>query len=318
LISAEGPWIARFFLLLFVFLLTCPKTALAVEAGGVDARVLAEFSQGLKYPTDLAVDENSRAYVVDGLNQRIVVLDPQANLLREIRHTGFKNPVGIDLFRDRLYVSDPEAGTLFVFSLEGDFVRSISLPIGCDPVDVLALDDKIVISDNDNHRLLFLSYKGGLLKAIGRDADKIQPMRSVKGVTLPAGRGGDRVAEFKYPGILTRGEKNFLVVDVLNGRVQAFSHLGNFDRMIGQFGTDGEALYRPKGACACFRGEGTLVSDSYSGQIHVYNEFAESQGFIQLNGKPWSLQGPTAVQCCGDSWWVVDCRDSRVVRFEVQ
>jgi hypothetical protein len=252
------------------------------------------------------------------LNRRIVVLDTDAAFLREIRHAGFRNPVGVDVWLDRLFVSDPEAGALFIFTLKGEFLERMDLPVGCDPVDVLALDDKIVISDNDNHRLLFLSYDGSLLSAIGRDAHKVKPMRSMKGMTLPVGRAGDQVKEFKFPGILSRHLNSFMVIDVLNGRVQAFTRLGNFDRMIGHFGTNGDDLFRPKGACSCFNGRGTLITDSYAGQIHAYDEYAESWGLLQLDGKTWNLQGPTAISCCGDSWWVVDCRASRVVRFEIQ
>ncbi len=307
-------------LLLLLGVLCCvlPDTASAVDAQGTEARILAEYSDGLSYPTDLAVDAQSLAYVVDGLNRRIVVLSQDAQMLREIRHDGFRNPVGVDAWLDRLYVSDPEAGALFIFTLKGEFVERMDLPQGCDPVDVLALDDKIVVSDNDNHRLLFLSYDGSLLSAVGRDADKINPMRSMKGMTLPVGRAGDQVKEFKFPGILSRHLNSFMVIDVLNGRVQAFTRLGNFDRMIGHFGTNSVDLFRPKGACSCFNGRGTLITDSYAGQIHAYDEYAESWGLLQLDGKTWNLEGPTAISCCGDSWWVVDCRASRVVRFDVK
>ena len=286
-------------------------------ATAVEVRVLAEVAAGTRLPTDLATDNKSNAYVVDGLNQRVVVISPQGQLLREIRHEGFVNPVGDDVWQDRLYVSDPEAGAIFVMSLDGKPLLTIPLPGNCDPVDVLALDDKLVVSDNDNHRLLFITTDGALLQAIGRGGAEIRPMRRMAGMTLPDGKPGDRVEEFKFPGILARHMNGFLVVDVLNGRIQAFTRLGNFDRMVGSFGTDGEHLYRPKGACACWDGRGMLITDSYLGMIHAYDEYAQSQGLLMHKGKPWRLEGPTAITCCGSSWWVVDSRASRILRFDI-
>lgn len=280
-------------------------------------RVLAQYAEGLEFPTDLATDGQAMAYVVDGLNRRVVVVDMNGRLVREIRHDGFVRPLGADIHEKQLWVSDPGAGALFAFDLEGRPEERIDLPSNCDPVDVLALDDKLVVSDNDNHRLLFVNYDGSLLKAIGRGAEEIRPMRTMRGMSLPEGRAGDRVQEFKYPGILARHLNSFMVIDVLNGRIQAFTQLGNFDRMIGAFGADGKSLFRPKGACACYGGRGTLVTDSYTGLISAFDEYAENQGFLTLDGAPWRLEGPTAISCCGDSWWVVDCRGSRILRFDI-
>jgi len=290
----------------------------AARAQSTAVRILAEYSEGLSYPTDLATDSRALAYLVDGLNRRIVVVDLAGRLVREIRHDGFVRPLGIDVFGDRVYVSDAGAVALFVLTLEGRFVERIDLPVGCDPVDVLALDDKLVVSDNDNHRLLIVSYDGSLLKAVGRGAEAIRPLRSMGGMELPEGRAGDRVEEFKYPGIIARHQTSFMVIDVLNGRIQAFTALGNFDRMIGSFGADGQHLFRPKGACSCWDGRGTLITDSYTGLVYAYDEYAESQGALTLDGQPWRLEGPTAISCCGDSWWIVDCRGSRIVRFEIK
>ncbi len=289
-----------------------PRAAWAVEV-----RILQDVKAGTTFPTDLATDAKSNAYVVDGLNRRVVVISPQGQLLREITNPGFVNPLGNDIWKDRLYVSDPEAGSIFVMGLEGKLLQTIQLPGNCDPVDVLALEDKLVVSDNDNHRLLFVSYDGALLQVIGRGGGEIKPMRRMAGMTLPDGRPGERVEEFKFPGILARHQNGFMVIDVLGGRIQAYTRLGNFDRMVGSFGTDGERLYRPKGACACWNGKGLLITDSYLGMVHAYDEYAQSQGMLMLKGKPWRLEGPTAIACCGSSWWVVDSKASRIVRFDI-
>lgn len=286
-------------------------------AWAADVRILQDVAAGTKFPTDLATDSKANAYVVDGLNKRIVVISPQGQLIREIRHPGFVNPVGNDIWQDHLYVSDPEAGSIFVTTLDGKPQQTIQLPGNCDPVDVLALEDKLVVSDNDNHRLLLISYDGALLQVIGRGGEEIRPMRRMAGMTLPDGRPGERVEEFKFPGILARHLNGFMVIDVLGGRIQAYTKLGNFDRMVGSFGTDGERLYRPKGACACWNGKGLLITDSYLGMVHTYDEYAQSQGMLTWKGKPWRMEGPTAIACCGSSWWVVDSRASRIIRFDI-
>ena len=298
----------RRLLLLGLFLVLCP------DSQAREVTILAVAEAELRYPTDLALDADDEAWVVDGLNARVVEFDKRGRFRRELRHPAFQNLVGIDIAGGAVYLTDTGSASIHVLSPEGELRKSIALPAGCDPVDVLVLPDRLVVSDNDNHRLLLLSAEGGLQGVIGKGArglsdSEVRP--------LPAGQPGEAVAEFIYPGILSRHGSGFLAVDVLGGRVQAFTQLANFDRMVGNFGEAPDRLFRPQGACACWTGMGVLVTDGYTGLIHLYSEYSEHQGVLERGGRPWALRGPTAITGRNGAWWIVEGRTGRIIKVGI-
>ena len=93
---------------------------------------------GLSEPSDMVIDENNIAYIVDTGNQRIVVYDLNTEkVVKEMKKgtinsdefTGFETPKGI--FRTNegeLYIADSGAKTVFRFTKDFEFVRREDKP----------------------------------------------------------------------------------------------------------------------------------------------------------------------------------------------
>jgi hypothetical protein len=292
--------------------------AFSLVAFAAEVRVITSYEGDLKFPTDLAADDAGNAYVVDGINKRVVVISKNGDLVREIKSKTFGSILGIDLSDNRIYLSDTENDCIHILSLNGVIQAQVKLPAIVDPVDVAYRDGKLLISDNDNHRLLQFNMDGDLVKVVGRGDRKISVPQKAGNINLSQGSPGELVNEFHYPGLISKTEKGYIVVDVLGARVKAYTGLLNYEKFVGSFGLNHDKLYRPKGAAICDKFDKILVSDSYSGQLKLFDYEKETAVVLQKNGEVWKLSGPTSIVCLGDSWWVVDCRASRIVRFEIK
>lgn len=271
------------------------------------------WTAGMSFPTDMALDAQGRAWVVDGINRRLLVFSPGADSPRTIgMGSAVGTALGIDIARGQVWITDTEHRCVHVLDMDGSPRRRLDLPAGCDPVDLLVLEGGTVIADNDNHRLLLLDREERLVRVVGNGAPPIPRPTAPAGVTLAQGKAGGLPGEFSYPGILARSGKEFLVVDVLGGRIQAFTAEGTLSRVIGRFGVDGQSLFRPKGVCGCRDQGGTWVSDGFTGMVLGYDAYGNLTDRLGLDGEVRLFKGPTAVECCGDGLWVLDCRDSRL------
>ncbi len=281
------------------------------SAASLPVRILSSWQEGLRHPSDLAVDARGKAWVVDGLNRRLLVLAPGKEA-RRITLPEFRTPLGVAIREGEVLVSDPDAGSLFLLGLDGSLKKQIPLPSVCDPVDVAFLEDLLLVSDNDNHRLLVLDREGRIHRSFGKDARDWSPPLAAAAFSDDPGRPGSLAGEFTYPGMITAYAKGMLVVDVLGGRVQDLTLLGAYKGSFGTFGTAEGELYRPKG-CARLADGQVLVSDGYTGIVYAYNGFAEPVGALALDGKPWRMEGPTAIVAAEEGrCWFVDSRDSTV------
>lgn len=82
---------------------------------------------GLSSAEDLFFNEADELYIADTGNRRIAVYDPGADaIVREITHEEFQTPRGVFVsVTNEVYVADTNAGAIFVFTEEGELIRSI-------------------------------------------------------------------------------------------------------------------------------------------------------------------------------------------------
>jgi hypothetical protein len=91
---------------------------------------------GFNAPSDLFVADDGKVYVLDAGNGRIVVLDQQWKVIRQIKgfqkegkQDQFANPQGIFVTgKGRIYVADTDNKRIIELSEEGNFVREIGVP----------------------------------------------------------------------------------------------------------------------------------------------------------------------------------------------
>ena len=235
---------------------------------------LFDLEYGFLQPSDVAVGRDHLIYVVDGVNNRIVVFDESGKMSFSFGTKGsergqFNAPLGITVDRSgTVYVADTGNRRVQVFTPRGSCTSVVPVASAAgekpaDPVDC-AVDDqrqRFYVVDNDNHHLLVYSLTDGkLLERWGSE--------------------GDGTRAFRYPFLTAIGtDTAVLVVDVLNTRVQVWSPRGEVISSIGQYGVDLGQLYRPKGVC--IDGDNAVfVSDSYLGAIQTFNRFGNFKSVL--------------------------------------
>ena len=225
------------------------------------------LEHGFLQPSDVAVGKDHLIYVMDGVNNRVVVFDQQGTVSFTFGSKGsgnglFNAPLGITTdSKGTVYVADSGNRRVQIFSPRGQFrslfaVTSKPGEKPADPVD-LALDEgrqRIYVVDNENHRILVYSltdYK--LLESWGSEGEGMQKLRHPFFTALA-------------------NDTSVLVVDVLNTRVQVWTPQGEAVSSIGVYGVDLGQLYRPKGVCVD-KDNSIFVSDSYVGAIQTFNRY---------------------------------------------
>lgn len=243
---------------------------------------------GVDQPSDLAIDPTGNIYLVDGVNDRVVVMDSHGAFRFTFGKSGtnpgeLQHPMGIDISKKgKVFIADTGNHRIQVFTLEGAFLSMFPVKTSpgekpADPVDVLALDRKnyLYISDNDNHKI----------KVHKQDGDFV----------FEWGGFGEVRGRFRYPGILATNEFNqILVVDVLNTRVQEFDPDGHFITEIGKWGVSPGALFKPKGVTTDKAGR-IFITDSYMGCIQVFSDLGGFLGVLCENGKKREFVTPVGI-----------------------
>ena len=254
----------------------------------IGSKFLFDIKPSADQPSDIAMGPNGDIYLVDGVNNRIIVLNSSGKRKFEFGQKGagkgeFKYPLGIDISDDgKVFIADTGNHRIQVFSLKGDFKYMFKVKSGpeerpSDPVDVLAsrLKHYLYISDNDNHKIKVYDQNGTF--------------------EFEWGKFGEEPGEFRYPGILAQNEYNeIFVVDVLNTRVQKFDPFGNFIAEIGSWGVLPGKLFRPKGV-AVDKKNRVFVTDSYMGVIQVFSDLGHFFGVICENNKNRTFVTPVGI-----------------------
>jgi len=159
--------------------------------------------------------------------------------------------------QDNIYVTDSEAGKIFVFEPGGKYVRAIGSLKGGEgyfkrPTGI-AVDSgagRIYVTDTLRDQIFVLDMQGGILQTIGKT--------------------GNGEGEFNVPTELRLSGQDLLVVDSMNFRVQAFSRDGKFQYAIGKIGDSTGALFRPKAVGVDSEGD-VYVVDAQWGVVQVFN-----------------------------------------------
>ena len=235
---------------------------------------LFDLEHGLLQPSDVAVGKDHLIYVLDGVNNRVVVFDEQGTFRFTFGGKGsgeglFNAPIGLTTDNQgNVYIADTGNRRVQVFSPRGTpkslvAVKPVSGENLSDPVDC-EVDEKrqrLYVTDNDNHRIVVYSladYK--LLESWGSEGEGMQQLRNPFLIALAQ-------------------DTSLLVVDVLNTRVQVWSPQGQAVNSIGDYGVDLGQLYRPKGVCID-KDNVIFVSDSYVGAIQRFNRYGHLKSVL--------------------------------------
>jgi DNA-binding beta-propeller fold protein YncE len=253
-------------LMVFLFLASL-SLAMAQPASAVrrtNVQHLFDITDNLNAASDVSVSKDGKIYVVDGVNHRIKVFNPNGKPIFSFGGEGsangeFKFPLGIDIDKSgKVYVADSGNHRLQIFTPQGGFITKIDIPSKtkhpADPSDV-AVDNsrnRCYVVDNDNHHIL------------------VYDLATLKWIQTYGSPGTDKRA-FRYPFFITLDRNKYLyIVDVINTRVQVLNPDGLFVEFIGGWGVEKGEFFRPKGV-AIDKDSRVFVSDSYMGVIQVFD-----------------------------------------------
>ena len=289
--------------------LTIPVQSSALEC--IDTKFLFDINPGANQPSDLALAPNGDIYLVDGVNNRIIVVDSNGQWKFEFGTEGsgqgqFKLPVGIDISDSgKVFVADTGNHRIQVFNVTGKFqymftVKTGSSKFKSDPVDVAVskLQDYLYVSDNDNHKIRAYKQNGTL--------------------EFEWGGFGEDNGKFRYPAQISMNDYNEVyVVDVLNTRVQKFNPFGEYSSNIGAWGVLEGTFFRPKGV-AIDKKARVFVSDSYMGVVQAFSDFGKYLGVICDKGTKRVFKSPVGIIFDKDNrLLVVEMRGNKITVLKI-
>ena len=221
-------------------------------------------------PTDVAVAADGSVYVVDGVNDRVVQFAPTGDVFAVIDRVGdvtLDNPVCATLAGGgTLWIADAGSRRVVVRDADGALQRLIDLTATnvAPPADIAGVLPDLQlqvlwIADNDNHHLLRYDLANDTVRTIGKR--------------------GESLGEFHFPFMLAQGlDRELLIVDALNGRVQRFSTDGTPSGSVSSYGVDLGQLYRPRGVAVDTEGN-IWISDAL---LHVVQVFTRDGRLIDV------------------------------------
>jgi DNA-binding beta-propeller fold protein YncE len=262
----------------------------------------------LVLPTDVEVNQ-SRIYIVDSGNNRLVVLDAagktQFSVGREGQGEGeFQDPVGLGIDRDgQIYVADTGNHRIQIFTAEGKFSGEIAVTSGgvpVRPIDV-AVNPKtshIIVTGNNNHKVMVFDRSGRMIREWGGN--------------------GAEAGKFRYPAtIAVTHDLAIGVVDVFNTRVQLFQPNGDFLVKIGEWGVLPGQLFRPKGIAVDKQGY-IYVSDSYMNVIQVFDDAGKFQYVLKQKHAGHDIMTPAGIAVAENNrLYVAEMLEHRISVFQI-
>jgi DNA-binding beta-propeller fold protein YncE len=261
---------------------------------------------GVDQPSDIAIGPQGRIYLVDGVNNRIVVTNADGTLEFTFGRSGggageLQHPMGIDISKKgQVFIADTGNHRIQVFDLQGRFLYLFPVKTApgekpAAPVDVLALERKsyLYVVDKDNHKIKVHKQEGAFV--------------------FEWGGYGEVRGRFRYPGILAADQYNqVFVVDVLNTRVQVFDPDGHFITEIGTWGVSPGELFRPKGV-AIDKADRVFITDSFMGCVQVFTDVGGFLGVVCANGTKRNFTTPVGLAVDAENrLLVVEMRANRI------
>jgi DNA-binding beta-propeller fold protein YncE len=229
---------------------------LNVVAGEPDYRMVVR-------PYGIVVDSHGRAIVTDPGAAGVHIFDFEHRKYKfiERREKGkdaMLTPqcVALDA-QDNIYVTDSEAGKIFVFDPGGKYRHALGSLKGGEGyfkrptgIAVDSAAQRIYVTDTLRDKIYVLDMQGQVLQTIGKH--------------------GASKGEFYYPTELHLDGENLLVVDAMNFRVQWFNRNGNAEGMMGEIGDSPGSIFRPKGVAVDSENH-LYVVDGLSGTVQVFD-----------------------------------------------
>ena len=246
--------------------------------------------KGIIKPYDIATKYN-KVYITDTIQSRVLVFDINGGKYFEFGHEGpgtLGKPTGIDISaQDEIFISDVSNKAVMIYSLEGQYLRSIG------GSKMLNKPSDVVV--DSNHDRLYVVDTGG----VDNQEHGVHVFTLTTGQYVNRiGKRGSQPGEFNLPlQADVAADGTLYVVDSGNFRVQAFDAQGNYLRSIGTLGRYPGQFARPKGITTDNDGN-IYVVDTAFGNFQIFNSKGELLLFIgerSQSSKPAAYMLPAGI-----------------------
>jgi sugar lactone lactonase YvrE len=213
----------------------------------------------------------------------------------------FKTPIGLaGDSSENLYITDAEAGRIYVTSQKGGAVRELTTATLDRPTGIVfhPRNGLLYVSETGNHQVVAMDLTGE--------------------VRFRFGKRGVEAGEFNYPtDIAVDRLGRLLVTDALNSRIQIFSPEGDFLAMFGQPGDRSGTFSKPKGVASDSAGH-IYVADSLFDAVQIFDGTGRLLlVFGQTGGNPGQFWMPSGVSIdASDQIYVADTYNRRIQVFQ--
>lgn len=258
-------------------------------------------------PYSIVADSHDRIIITDPGSLGIHIFDFAHHKYKFISHTEgseeLRAPQCVTVDReDSIYVTDSEAGKIFVFSPNGKFKRAIGSLKGGEgffkrPTGIAVDLDagRIYVADTWRDRVFILDMNGLVLKSIGGK--------------------GQATGEFNFPTELHLNGDSLFVVDAMNFRIQVFDRNGSFKSLIGRLGDGRGELWRPKGMDIDSEGH-IYLADALFNIVQVFDREGQLLYYFGKDAGVGDFQLPSGVAIDrNDRIFVVDSYRKRIQVF---
>lgn len=204
---------------------------------------------------------------------------------------------------DTIYVTDSEAGKIFVWQASGKFRRVIGSLKGGEgyfkrPTGI-AVDSeaqRIFVTDTLRNKIYVMDLQGSVLQTIGK--------------------AGAADGEFNFPTELRLVGQDLIVVDAMNFRIQVLDRSGTFKYSIGHLGDGRGDFFRPKGVGVDSEGH-IYVVEGLNADVQVFDDQGRLLYYFGQSGTALGqFQLPTGLFIDhNDRIFVVDSYNRRVQVF---
>ena len=232
------------------------------------------FDSLTSYPTDIVGSPDGTIYVLDGVNNRILVIDnefntsyiyPNDNTILESVGIGYDNG---------LWIADTPRNRLCKINLNGSFEKILPLKPTHSPVDIVFNKKNIFYSERNNHIIGIIDKTINSFKQIGLK--------------------GKHLGEFSFPGPIMLFENNLIISDILNGRVVGYSLHNSINFLIANFGIEVGKVFRPKGI-AIDKNKNVWIADSYTGYLQIFSFEGEFIDIASIKNEYIYFNSPTGI-----------------------
>ena len=203
----------------------------------------------------IAFDDDNNIYIGDRVSKIVKKLDFAGTYLLQLdsESAGLRDPVGIIVHNNRVYIADYQCHCVFIFQTNGQFCHTIGKGQIRNPYDV-------AVSCIDNC-LLIAGWVDGCIYSFTLDGTYI-------------GNFGERGSSrdlLQCPSSLTTDSNGFiLVVEYCNNRVSIFDKVGKFVNCFGSRGQNSGQLQNPVGIALAPNGN-IYVCDSGNSRIQIFS-----------------------------------------------